>query len=73
MNDTLLINFFLKDGSPLNINIQADNYAEENSWEIINTNDDIVASSDDIISNQLNTFSYCQDVGNSQLLLISCI
>lgn len=70
MNDTLLINFFIKDGTPLNINIQADNYAEENSWEIINTNDDIVASSDDIISNQLNTFSYCQEIDSCYSLVV---
>ena len=44
MNDTLVINFNLKDGSPFEFQIQTDNYAEENSWEIINDNNDIIAS-----------------------------
>lgn len=70
MNDTLLINFSIVDGTPLNFNIQADNYAEENSWEIINTNDEIIVSNDNIISNQLNTFSYCQEIDSCYSLVV---
>ena len=69
-NDTLVVNFNLKNGSPFEFQIQTDNYAEENRWEILNDNNEIIASENELISNQLNTFSFCQEVDSCYTLVI---
>ena len=69
-NDTLLVNFNLKDGSPFDFQIQTDNYAEENRWEILNDNNEIIAYENELVSNQLNTFSFCQDVDSCYTLVV---
>ena len=69
-NDTLVVNFNLKDGSPFEFDIQTDNYAEENRWEILNDNNEIIAYENDLVSNQLNTFNFCQDVDSCYTLVI---
>jgi len=69
-NDTLSLSFILKDGTPFEFQIQTDNYAEENRWEILNDNNAIIASENDLESNQLNTFSFCQDIDSCYTLVI---
>lgn len=69
-NDTLLVNFNLKDGSPFEFQIQTDNYAEENRWEILNDNNEIIAFENQLVSNQLNTFSFCQDIDSCYTLVV---
>ena len=69
-NDTLSLSFILKDGTPFEFQIQTDNYAEENRWEILNDNNAIIASENELESNQLNTFSFCQDIDSCYTLVI---
>tara|TARA_B100001057_G_scaffold375362_1_gene380142 strand:- start:1853 stop:2848 length:996 start_codon:yes stop_codon:yes gene_type:complete len=69
-NDTLVVNFNLKDGSPFEFQIQTDNYAEENRWEILNDNNEIIAYENELLSNQLNTFSFCQDFDSCYTLVV---
>ena len=69
-NDTLAVNFKLKYGSPFEFQIQTDNYAEENRWEILNDNNEIIAYENELVSNHLNTFSFCQDVDSCYTLVI---
>ena len=65
-----MVNFNLKDGSPFEFQIQTDNYAEENRWEILNDNNEIIAYENQLVSNQLNTFSFCQDVDSCYTLVV---
>ena len=69
-NDTLTINFILKDGTAFDFYIQTDNYADENRWEIINSNNEVIASDDGLIDNYLNTFSFCQDIDSCYSLVV---
>ena len=69
-NDTLITNFILVDGTPFDFQIQTDNYAEENRWEILNDNKEIIASENELVSNQLNTFSFCQDIDSCYTLVL---
>ena len=40
-NDTITVNFFVKEGTNYDIMILTDNYADENNWQIINSTGDI--------------------------------
>ena len=69
-NDTLVVSFILKDGNPFEFQIQTDNYANENRWEIVNSTNDIIASDDELVNNYLNTFSFCQDIDSCYTLIV---
>tara|TARA_B100000886_G_C20417544_1_gene489953 strand:- start:360 stop:2183 length:1824 start_codon:yes stop_codon:yes gene_type:complete len=70
LNDSLEIIFFMRDGVSYEINIQTDNYAEENSWEILNNNNEIIAYENNLVSNQINTFNFCQDTDSCYTLFV---
>jgi lysyl endopeptidase len=65
-----VVNFILKDGTTFNFDIQTDNYANENSWEILNSQNEIIQFEDELISNELNNFSFCQDLDSCYTLVI---
>ncbi len=69
-NDSLEIVFYVRDGIPFEINIQTDNYAEENSWAIFNNNNEIIAYENNLLSNQINTFNFCQDIDSCYTLFV---
>ena len=69
-NDSLEIVFYVRDGIPYEINIQTDNYAEENSWAIFNNNNEIIAYDSNLLSNQINTFNFCQDIDSCYTLFV---
>ena len=70
LNDSLEIIFFVRDGVSYEINIQTDNYGEENSWEILNNNNEIIAYENNLVSNQINTFNFCQDTDSCYTLFV---
>ena len=69
-NDTLNVSFLVKSGTNYEIAIQTDNYAEETSWQIQNSAGQIISYSEDLMSNTLNTFDYCQDLDSCHTLFI---
>ena len=70
LNDTLTISFTLKNGTSFDFDIQTDNYAEENRWEILNSQNQIIQHQDNLSSNELNSFSFCQDIDSCYTLVI---
>lgn len=69
-NDTLVINFSISGGTNFDFLIQTDNYAEENYWAILNSQNDTIISNNELISNELNSFNYCQDIDSCYTLVI---
>ena len=69
-NDSLTINFILKDGTDFEFHIQTDNYADENRWEILNSSNEVIAFDNELVSNYLNTFSFCQDIDSCYTLVV---
>jgi len=60
-NDTIVINFEIKQGDELNLSIFSDNYGEEISWQISNENEEIQFEENNLLSNQENEFQLCLD------------
>jgi hypothetical protein len=60
-NDTLNIEFEVKDGNEINLTIQSDNYGEEVSWQITDDFGDVQFEENNILSNQENTYQLCLD------------
>jgi hypothetical protein len=60
-NDSLIIEFEIKNGNEINLAIQSDNYGEEISWQITDEIGDIQFEESNISSNQENTFQLCLD------------
>lgn len=60
-NDTLNINFEVKNGDQLNFSITSDNYGEEISWQITDEEDEIQFENNNILSNLQNNFQLCLD------------
>ena len=60
-NDTINIEFEIKDGNEINLAIQSDNYGEEISWQITDEVGEIQFEENNISSNQENTFQLCLD------------
>jgi hypothetical protein len=70
LNDTSYIAFTITQGTNIDFIIQTDNYAEENYWAILNSQNDTVASGNELVSNEVNTFNYCQDLDSCYTLVI---
>ena len=70
LNDTSYISFTITQGTNIDFAIQTDNYAEENYWAILNSQNDTVASGNELVSNEINTFNYCQDLDSCYTLVI---
>lgn len=70
INDTLNVNFVIKDGTNFEFDIQTDNYAEENRWEILNSQNEVIQFEDELVSNELNMFSFCQDKDSCYILVV---
>jgi hypothetical protein len=70
LNDTSYIAFTITQGTNIDFIIQTDNYAEENYWAILNSQNDTVASGNELASNEVNTFNYCQDLDSCYTLVI---
>jgi len=69
-NDTLDLNFLIQEGTLFNIEIQTDNYAEENHWEILNQDDQVISFENNLISNQINNFQFCQPLDSCYQFVI---
>ena len=69
-NDTIIINFKIIDGNLFEFEIITDNYADENHWEIINSNNEIITSENQLISNSINYFTFCQEIDSCYTLII---
>lgn len=69
-NDTTSVTFNISEGISIDFVIQTDNYAEENYWAILNSQNDTVVSENELISNGMNSFSYCQDIDSCYTLVI---
>ena len=50
-------------GELININISTDNYAIENSWILIDDDNQIIDSNDSLSNNELYNLSYCLEYG----------
>ena len=60
-NDTLNIEFEVKDGNEINLTIQSDNYGEEISWQITDDFGVIQFEENNVLSNQENIYQLCLD------------
>ena len=60
----------MKDGTDFEFHIQTDNYADENRWEILNSSNEVIAFDNELVSNYLNTFSFCQDMDSCYTLVV---
>ena len=69
-NDTLDVSFLIKSGINYEIDIQTDNYAEENHWEIVNSSGQVIVSDNQLVSNEINTINYCQDLDSCHTLVV---
>ena len=69
-NDTLQLEFLVKSGTNFDITIQTDNYAEENYWEIQNSIGQVITSGSNLISNDINSFNFCQDIDSCYTLIL---
>ena len=58
-NDTLITTFDVIDGSFYQIDVFTDNYGEEVSWEIIDDWNNLIASQNNLLSNQSNSSDIC--------------
>ena len=69
-NDTSLLSFTITQGTNIDFVIQTDNYAEENYWAILNNHNDMILSENELVSNEINSFNYCQDLDSCYTLVI---
>ena len=66
-SDTKL--FQTSSGTSVNINLLTDNYANENSWILIDENNNEIDSEDSLISNFLYTNNYCLEDACYKLII----
>ncbi|MBL6657856.1 MAG: T9SS type A sorting domain-containing protein [Flavobacteriales bacterium] len=69
-NDTTFLTFTITQGTNIDFVIQTDNYAEENYWAILNNQNDTILSENELVSNEINSFNYCQDLDSCYTLVI---